>query len=319
MKRDGRSRSVSAGVRPLLKEHRTDRTNNQFSGTASQLVSKLNFPLTESLAFRAQNETNLAQSDALYPNRTTLGLNWALYPGFNVQLAHQFFDGGLLRGNSITSLDTTYEHKFTEDTSVNGRYSIFSGIDGMNDQGTFGLNHRIRLAPGLKLNLGYERIQSNIFGSTAAGIRFAQPYATGQSASSLGLFSGNSYSIDLDYTDNPDFQANTRFEYRDGKESHNMVIFAAAAGKLSPALTAAVRYQQAGGANQLLTALPDTANLRVGLAYRDPNNDKFNSLLAYEYRQNPSTTPDTILTGTGNGSIEHLFSAEAIYAPDWRW
>ena len=302
-----------------VKRSSTDRTNNQFSGAASQLVSKLNFPLTESLAFRAQNETNLSSSDALYPNRTTLGLNWALYPGFNVQLAHQFFDGGLLRGNSITSLDTTYEHKFTEDTSINGRYSIFAGIDGMNDQGAFGLNHRIRLAPGLKLNLGYERIQSNIFGSTVASIRFAQPYATGQSASSLGLFSGNSYSIGLDYTDNPDFQANTRFEYRDGKESHNMVIWAAAAGKLSPAITAAVRYQQAGGANQLLNALPDTANLRVGLAYRDPSNDKFNSLLAYEYRQNPSTTPDTILTGTGNGTIEHLFSAEAIYAPDWRW
>ncbi len=302
-----------------VKRDRTDRINNQFSGTASQLVSNVNFPLTESLAFRAQNETNLDESDALYPNRTTLGLDWALYPGFNVQLAHQFFDGGLLRGNSITSLDTTYEHKFTEDTSVSGRYSIFAGIDGMNDQGAFGLNHRIRLAPGLKLNLGYERIQSNIFGSTAAGIRFAQPYATGQSASSLGLFSGNSYSIGLDYTDNPDFQVNTRFEYRDGKEANNMVISAAAAGKLSPALTAAVRYQQAGGANQLLDALPDTANLRVGLAYRDPSNDKFNSLLAYEYRQNPSTTPDTLLTGTGNGSIEHLFSAEAIYAPNWRW
>jgi hypothetical protein len=302
-----------------VKRDRTDHINNQFSGNASQLVSKLNFPLTESLAFRAQNETNLGSSDALYPNRTTLGLDWALYPGFNVQLAHQFFDGGLLRGNSITSLDTTYEHKFTEDTSVNGRYSIFAGIDGMNDQGAFGLNHRIRLAPGLKLNLGYERIQSNLFGSTAAGIRFAQPYATGQSASSLGLFSGNSYSIGLDYTDNPEFQANARFEYRDGKEANNMVISAAAAGKLSPALTAAVRYQQAGGANQLLDALPDTANLRVGLAYRDPSNDKFNSLLAYEYRQNPSTTPDTILTGTGNGSTEHLFSAEAIYAPDWRW
>ncbi len=302
-----------------VKRDRTDRINNQFSGTASQLVSKLNFPLTESLALRAQNETNLDKSDALYPNRTTLGLDWGLYPGVNVQLAHQFFDGGLLRGNSITSLDTTVEHKFTEDTSVSGRYSIFAGIDGMNDQGAFGLNHRIRLAPGLKLNLGYERIQSNIFGSTAAGIRFAQPYATGQSASSLGLFSGNSYSIGLDYTDNPDFQVNTRFEYRDGKEANNMVISAAAAGKLSPALTAAVRFQQAGGANQLLDALADTANLRVGLAYRDPSNDKFNSLLAYEYRQNPSTTPDTLLTGTGNGSIEHLFSAEAIYAPNWRW
>ncbi|MEL6162868.1 MAG: hypothetical protein AAFR37_03580, partial [Cyanobacteria bacterium J06628_3] len=38
---------------------REDRVNNVFEGTASQLVSSLNVPLTESLNFRAQNELNL--------------------------------------------------------------------------------------------------------------------------------------------------------------------------------------------------------------------------------------------------------------------
>ena len=298
---------------------REDRVSNQFEGTASQLVSSLNVPLTESLNFRAQNELNLEDSDALYPNRTTLGLDWALYPGVTMRLAHQFFDGGLLEGNNITSLDTLVEHKFSEDTSISGRYSILSGIDGMNDRGSIGLNQGIRLAPGLKLDLGYERVFKDIFSSTATGIRFAQPYATGQSASSLGLFEGSTYSIGMAYTDNPNFNANARFEYRDGELGNNTVITAGAAGKISPALTAAVRYKQAGGANQLLEGLADTANLRVGLAYRDINSDKLNALLKYEYRQNPSTTPDTLLFGSGNGAIDHLFSAEAIYAPSWRW
>lgn len=326
---DNSLRTIRAGVQQKIanadlsleyvNRSRVSRISNQFSGDASQLVSRLNVPLSESLTFRAQNELNLEKSDQLYPNRTTLGLDWALYPGVNMRLAHQFFDGGLLQGNSITSFDTVAEHKLSPDTSVTGRYSIFSGADGMTDQGSFGLNHRIRLAPGLRLNLGYERIFNDIFGTTAAGIRFAQPYATGQSASSLGLFAGNVYSAGLEYTDNPNFQANARFEYRDGDNSNNMVISAAAAGKISPALTAAVRYQQAGGANQLLEGLQDTANLRVGLAYRNPNDDKFNALLGYEYRQNPSITPDTLLFGSGNGSIDHILSAEAIYAPDWRW
>ncbi|NJO60454.1 MAG: hypothetical protein HC836_19950 [Richelia sp. RM2_1_2] len=298
---------------------REDRVNNQFEGTANQLVSSLNLPLTQSLNFRAQNELNLNENDPLYPNRTTLGLDWALYPGVTMRLAHQFFDGGLLKGNNITSLDTLVEHKFTEDTTINGRYSILSGIDGMNDQGTIGLNHRLRLAPGFKLDLGYERVFNDIFGNTATGIRFAQPYATGQSASSLGLFEGSTYSIGMEYTDNPNFNANARFEYRDGNQSNNTVITAGASGKITPALTAAVRYKQAGGANQLLEGLADTANLRLGLAYRDPNSDKFNALLKYEYRQNPSITPDTLLSGSGNGSIDHLFSAEAIYAPSWQW
>ncbi|MEB3217780.1 MAG: hypothetical protein VKN72_16310 [Nostocales cyanobacterium 94392] len=298
---------------------REDRVNNQLEGTASQLVSSLKVPLTQSLDFRAQNELNLNESDPLYPNRTTLGLDWGLYPGVTMRLAHQFFDGGLLKGNNITSLDTLVEHKFSEDTTINGRYSVLAGIDGMNDQGSIGLNHRLRLAPGLKLDLGYERVFNDIFGNTATGIRFAQPYATGQTASSLGLFEGSTYSIGMEYTDNPNFNANARVEYRDGNQSNNTVITAGVAGKISPALTAAIRYKQAGGANQLFEGLADTANLRVGFAYRDPNSDKFNALLKYEYRQNPSTTPDTLLSGSGNGSIDHLFSAEAIYAPSWQW
>jgi hypothetical protein len=302
-----------------VNRQRQDRISNQFQGNASQLVSKLNVPLSQALTFRAQNELNLDKSDVLYPNRTTLGLDWALYPGVTMRLAHQFSDAGLLNSNSITSLDTIAEHKFSPDTSISGRYSILSGIDGMTDQGSVGLNHGIRLAPGLKLNLGYEHVFKDIFGNAASGIRFAQPYATGQSASSLGLFAGDIYSVGLDYTDNPNFQANARVEHRAGSGGNNTVISGAASGKLSPALTAAVRYQQAGGANQLLQGLADTANLRVGLAYRDPSNDKFNALLGYEYRLNPATTPDTLLAGSGNGSIDHLFSAEAIYAPDWRW
>ena len=42
-------------------------------------------------------------------------------------------------------------------------------------------------------------------------------------------------------------------------------------------------------------------------------------MLRYEYRKNPSTIPDSLLLGNGTGSEEHLFAAEAIYAPNWRW
>jgi hypothetical protein len=80
-----------------------------------------------------------------------------------------------------------------------------------------------------------------------------------------------------------------------------------------------VRYQQANSANQKLTGLGDTANLKVGLAYRDPQNDKFNALLRYEYRKNPAVIPDTVLLGSGTGSEDHTFAVEAIYAPNWQW
>ncbi len=310
---------------------REDRISNRFSGDADQLVSRLKVPLTQSLTFQGQNELNLGNSDPLYPNRTTLGLDWKAYPGVTLRLAHQFYDdSSLLPGNSITTLDTILDRKLSDDTSLIGRYSVLSAFNGLQGQGAVGLNHRWAVAPGLRVNVGYEYIFKNIFNGTAAGYQFGQYYAVGQTASSLGLFSGSVYSVGLEYTDNPQFQASTRFEYRDGDEGNNLVISAAAAGKLSPALTALVRYQQAGEANVFLPStvgvitdgirfqeLGDTANLKLGLAYRDPSSDKFNALLKYEWRQNYDSIPETQLTGsTATG---HIFSAEAIYAPDWRW
>ncbi|WP_242037999.1 hypothetical protein [Tolypothrix sp. FACHB-123] len=310
---------------------REDRVSNRFTGDADQLVSRLKIPLTESLTFQGQNELNLGDSDPLYPNRTTLGLDWKAYPGVTLRLAHQFYDdSSLIPGNSITTLDTILDRKLSEDTSLTGRYSVLSAFNGLQGQGAVGLNHRWAIAPGLRVNVGYEYIFKNIFNGTAAGSQFGQYYAVGQTASSLGLYSGSVYSLGFEYTDNPQFQASTRFEYRDGDESNNLVISAAAAGKLSPALTALVRYQQAGEANVFLPStvgvisegvrfqeLGDTSNLKLGLAYRDPSNDKFNALLKYEWRQNYDSIPETQLTGsTATGQI---FSAEAIYAPSWRW
>ncbi len=310
---------------------REDRISDRFTGDANQLVSGLKVPLGESLLFQAQNELNLGGNDPLYPNRTTLGLDWKAYPGVTFRLAHQFFDDSeLIRGNSITTFDTLLDHKFSENTAITGRYSVLSAYNGLQGQGAMGLNNRWAIAPGLRLSVGYEYVFRNIFNATAAGPQYEQYYAVGQSASSLGLFSGSVYSLGLEYTDNPDFQASGRFEYRDGNENNNLVISAAGAGKVTPALTALVRYQQAGEANVFLPAsaginvsgvrfqeLGDTSNLKVGLAYRDPTNDKFNGLLKYEWRQNFDSIPESQLIGsTVTG---HTFSAEGIYAPNWRW
>ena len=289
---------------------------------SSQFVSRLNVPLARTLLFRAQNETNVGTPDPLYPNRTTVALDWAVMQGVTLRLAQQFLsETSIYRTNSITSLDTLIDQRLTENTSFTGRYSILTGGNGLTNQGAIGLNHRIKIAPGLRATIGYERIFGDIFAYTTAGQQFAQPVAVGQSAASLGITGGDSYSIGLEYLDNPNFKATGRYEYRTSKAGDNMVISAGAAGKLSPALTALARYDQGNFANQLLTGsgLGDTINLKVGLAYRDPSSDKFNALFRYEYRQNPSYIPDTLLFSSGTGSTVNLFALEAIYAPNYRW
>lgn len=310
---------------------REDRISPELSTTSDQLRSRLTVPLASNLTFLAQNETTLSSEvDAIYNDRTILGLDWAVTPGVNVRLAQQFYTRGQYAGESITSLDVNGSYKLGSDTTLTGRYTLLGGANGMTMQGAIGLNQRWNISPGLRMDFAYEHVfGDNSLIRTGAGPQYIQPFATGQSASSLGLISGDSYSVGIEYSDNPDFQASARFEHHSSSSGSNTVISAAATGKITPSLTALVRYHQASGANlryqgsadtpQQQIDLGDTVNLKVGLAYRDPNSDKFNALLRYEYRKNPATTPDSILAGIGAGSEDHVLAAEAIYAPNWRW
>jgi len=305
----------------LVNRVRADYANPELSSDASQLISNIIAPLSSRLTFRAQNEINLGHGNfnPIYPTRTTLGLNWAAMPGVDLQLAHQFTNGGLFGDNAVTRFDTVVTRQLWGNTDITGRYSILGGINGWMGQGAVGLNHRWVIAPGLRANVGYERVLNDLFGSTAAGERFAQGIATGQTAASLGFFGGESYHGALEFTPNEDWQASARFERRVSRAGTNMVLGAAATGKITPALTTLLRFQQASSANGLLEGLPDTVNLKLGLAYRDPESDRFNALLSYEYRRNPSSIPETLLFGTGTQSRDHTLAVEMIYAPDWRW
>ncbi len=305
----------------LIKREREDRISPETLNTdSSQLRSRLNVPIAKKLSFIAQNETTLSDStDAVYPDRSIFGINWEAIKGINLSLTQQFYTGGQFDGNSITSFNVNGEHKFGEDTSVTGRFSVLGAADGPTTQGALGLKQGVTIAPGLRLNLAYEHVFGDFFGRNGSGVQFAQPFAVGQSAAALGFADGDSYSVGLEYTDNPDFKASARFERRSSSSGNNTVISAGATGKISSSLTALARYQQAGSSNQTLRALGDTANLRMGLAYRNPKNDKFNALLRYEYRKNPSTIPESILFGSGSGAQDHTFAIETIYAPNWQW
>lgn len=304
----------------LLHRDRQDRLSPDSSGSSDQLRSRFTVPLSKTLTFLAQNETTLSSTvDPVYSDRTGLGLDWAIMPGVNLGLSQQFYTRGQLAGQSITNLNLRGEYKFGTDTTLHARYDILGGVDSWTTQGAIGVNQGWTISPGLRMDLAYEHLFGGFFGSTGAGIQFAQPFAVGQSASSLGLQGGDSYSVGLEYTGSKEFQAGARYEHRSSSSGSNTVISAAATGKISSSLTALARYQQANAANQTLIGLGDTSNLKLGLAYRNPNDDRFNALFRYEYRKNPSTIPDTILFGSGTGSEDHTIALEALYAPNWRW
>ncbi|MEO1387077.1 MAG: TonB-dependent receptor [Cyanobacteria bacterium J06634_6] len=305
---------------------RTDRLSNGLDFSSSQIVSGLTMPLADNLSFRAQNEFNIGgDDDPLYPGRTVLGLDWQLLPEVTLRAAQTFFSSSELAPDSITSVDALLDYDLSDNTQLTGRYSVLGGYDGVTGQGALGLNHRVNIAPGLNVDLGYERIMGEGLGTVLGGGRIAQPFAIGQSAAALGVVPGSSYSVGLEYLDNPSFQASARAEYRDneGGFGDNTVITAALAGKVSRSLTALGRFEYANYANQALFSnedetdrFGDTSSFKLGLAYRNPDSDTFNGLLSYEYATNPSVSVATLGSDT---VTEHTLSAEGIYAPNYRW
>ncbi|AOX02807.1 hypothetical protein BJP34_28215 [Moorena producens PAL-8-15-08-1] len=300
---------------------REDRKDDSRSRTSNQLRSRFKMPLTDNLTFQALNELTLSsETDSVYSDRTAIGLDWRVYRGITINLGQQWFTRGQFEGQEITHLGISGDYNLGSDTTISGRYSIVGGLDQMTGQGAIGLKQGWTIFPGMRLNLAYERVLGNFLGENAAADQFSQPYAFGQGASALGFESGESYSIGFEYTDSPDFKASFKWEHRSSNRGNNTVITGAASGKLSPAITALFSYRQANGANQRLRSrLGNSINLRLGVAYRNPESDNFNALMRYEFRQNPATIPDTILLGSGSGYNEHLFSGEMIYAPNWRW
>ena len=296
---------------------RSDRTNNLPSVSSDQLRSRLTYPIANNLSLVAQNELNLSSDvDPIYPSRTLIGLDWQAMPWLNVGVNQIFYGGGGNDRGSATSLDVTGEHTFGSDTTVRGR---FSSIDGRQMGGSIGLEQGIVLAPGLHLDLGYEKVFDTFGNQTAAGTQVSRSIATGLNAAALGLSGGESYNVGLSYTDSADFQGSTRFEHRRSSSGTNTVFNLSAVGRLSPAFSILGDYRLANTANRNLVGLGSSSQLKLGLAYRDPANDRVNALMRYEHRVNPNALPTTANTGTSTETQEHLLAAEAIYAPNWRW
>jgi hypothetical protein len=298
---------------------RIDRITND-KDISDQLEGTFAMPLLKNLQFRAGAAVNLtSDEDPIYSNRVQAGLDWQVHPNVAIKLNQYYFWGSQYGNRAVTSLDTVTHYNLFKNTQLTGRFSLLGGMDEITGQGAAGIKHHWTIASGLNMDVAYEYVMGQFFGKTAAGNQFQQPYAVGSGAAALGLNSGHNFSIGLDYTDNPDLKASLRYQYRTSTAGTNSVLLGELNGKLTHYLTGLARYEQAGAANQVLDLLGDTINARIGLAYRDPNNDSFNALFRYDFRHNPATIPDTILLGSGAGSTDHTLAVEGIYAPNWRW
>ena len=310
--------SADLGVDLIWRDRSDNQSPETLDTTSTQLRSRLSLPIAERVNFHAFNDLTLSDNtDAVYSDRLGFGLDWEILSGLSLVLNQQWFTQGNLAGESLTSIGLQGQYEPWTNAAISARYNLTSSADGIGNVGAIAIGQKIVVAPGLDVDLNYENT-FNGFDTTGSGVRFAQPYAVGQSTSALGFGSGSTYSVGITYSDNPNFTADAQWQYSDRNNGGNTVWSAGVVGKLSSALTALLDYNQASSANQTLD-IGTTRNLRLGLAYRDPKRDNFNALLRYEYEEDGGIIPETLLLGKGTGTQEHLFGLEAIYAPNWRW
>ena len=295
---------------------RSDRLNPDRNSSSSQIQTVVTAPVTDKLRLRLLNQTTIsASTDSLYSDRTQLGIDWRLLPGLNLQVNQDWFTRGTLAGQTRTSVNLggDYNLNIAKNTSISARYGMERyGDGGWGDNLGLGLKHGWEITPGLKLDLAYERTFTDLF---MGGL-----LAVGQGGSrSTRNQSGNSLSVGVNYTDNPNWQASGRFEYRDTAGYDTINVSGDLSGKVTSSLTSLISFDRAFAAGSGSRSYGATTTLRVGMAYRNPKHDRLNALLRYEYRQNPSIIPETLLIGRGTGSNEHLLATEVIYAPHWRW
>ena len=314
--------NLSIGV---TSRHRTDRlgadtNSSSLSGHSAQAETRLSVPVQKNVTLTAENTTSLTKStDAVYTDRTAVGVTWKVKPELQIRASQQFFGRGQYSGHTLTTLETVAERKSSDGTQMSDRMTLTGGASGFALQQSLGLGKRWTVAKGLAVDANYQHISGGYFGKTGAGNQTSLPYAAGQSAASLGVSGGGSFSVGAEYTRPATFKASARYETRDSVGGSNTVVTGALAGKLAAPLTALASYQSASSSNPLLEGLGQASTLRVGLAYRDPQRDTVNLLVHYDFRRNPSVIPDDLLLGSGVGSREQVFAAEGIYAPQWQW
>ena len=306
------------GVDVTWRDRRDNKSPGALTSTSTQLRSRLTMPIVDKLNFNALSDVTISDNtDTVFSDRIGLGLDWEFYDGLSLFLNHQWFTRGNFAGESLTNFGIQGEYEPWSNATFIGQYSISNGIEGINNLGAIGLQQKIVISSGLDLDLDYEHTFSGL-DTTGSGTQFSQPFTVGQGASALSFGSGSAYGISINYSDNPNFTANASWQYSDRSSGSNTVISAEVTGKLTSSLTSAIDYNQASSANQTID-IDTTRDLRVGLAYRHPQQDNFNALFRYEYEENGRNIPETILLGKGTGSQKHLLGLEAIYAPDWRW
>ncbi|HEY0798761.1 MAG TPA: hypothetical protein VGD50_06395, partial [Candidatus Baltobacteraceae bacterium] len=295
----------------------TDNLDHTQDTSNTQSVTRLQMPFGKRWSALAEaDETLSGANTALYPAREALGVDYQVADGVQIGATTQALHGGVFGDRHFTSLDTSVDRALSDNTQLTAKYSLYDGLGGFGAQQELGLNEHVMLVKHLRGEVGVEDSSGSLFNLTPAGQQFAQPYAVGSNSAAVGLTGGSDYHAGVELVGDQDFKASARFEHSSSSFGTNNVIRLGAAGTFNVADKLLFSFDRNAAANQLLGAMPSSADVSLGLAVRDPRADNHNWLVEYEYRQNPGLLPTQLLTPGQNQQQSTLMTSGSVLSQD---
>ncbi len=210
---------------------------------------------------------------------------------FLSSLTNAYALNGAQRTNTtVVGLDTDY----TDNTHLFSEYRERGAIDGREAEAAVGLRNQWQLQPGLRVNLGLERVRSL---AGAAG-RNSESYTTG-----------------VDYTAKPDWKGAGRLEYNKTDTSESWLNTLDGAWKLSQSWSLLAKQVYSVTTNVGIGAGSRIqSRLLSGLAWRDLEKHKWDALGKYEHRRQTDTT-----SGADFWQVMDIVSINLNYQPQHDW
>jgi uncharacterized repeat protein (TIGR01451 family) len=227
-----------------------------------------------------------------------LGGDYQLSGAGRLYLRHEFIsslsgpyalDAAQSQNATVAGIDVDY----MKDGHVFSEYRIRDALAGADTEAALGLRNTWRVAEGIALTTGFERVH------TLAG---------------SGTGEATALTFGIDYTANALWKASTRIELRHAGSGDNLLHTLGLAAKLSSEWTALARNTLVATRNNL-GAARILDRMQAGLAYRDSNTNTWNGLGRIEHRVEKD---DTQVAALVRRNMD-LISLHANYQPRSDW
>ncbi|MEO8090930.1 MAG: hypothetical protein ABI703_11585, partial [Gemmatimonadales bacterium] len=298
----GRHVELDAGVAQRREE---SGAGASVAGEAQSGELKLTLKPTDVLQLWAEGRRQFTHSGTLaQPDFWGIGSAYRLSPAVSLEGSHRFVTPSEGSSYAVSSVGVRANVGFG--TQAWGSYQLAGGIEGGRSAAVLGLNNRMRLAPGLGMNLMFERRVGLEQASISDPVRAAPFLQPEEDYWAAGL------GIELTPESAP-YRLTARGEYKDGIFQSNRLVSVAGEVTFNSSLALLSRQEFTQ------TARPDVAvanrlSSLWGLALRPTGNDRLNVLAKLQWSDESNPIGGGVLVSEGN-ERKLIGAADVIWSP----